>query len=253
MHRMILRRSTRLTTSPPPSISLMSPFRTKTIGPRDALGAIFRKRRTELGYTLSTVSRATGIIPRYVTAIEEGQYAALPGLVYGKNFVKKYSVFLAFAPGPLLRAFAEEYVVATASTVAPTPIAPMRFTVTPTRVRAGLAFVMVALFLWYVGGEIVGLVRAPSLALSAPSDDIVTDRRTIAVAGVAEPSASVVVNETTVANTNGAFTATVELNPGVNTIVVRAFRRHGRDATLTRRVVRTINQTVSLEQARSLP
>ncbi len=231
----------------------MSPFRTKTIGPRDALGAIFRKRRAELGYALSVASRATGITPRYLTAIEEGQYAALPGLVYGKNFVKKYSVFLELAPAPLLRAFAEEYVMATASATVPAPIEEQWLRVTPTRVRTGLALAIVSLFLWYVGGEVVGLLRAPSLQLSAPGNDIVTDERTIAVAGVAESSASVVINETTVANTNGAFTATVELNPGVNTIVVRAFRRHGRDATLTRRVVRTIDQTVSIEQTQSLP
>ena len=142
--------------------------------------------------------------------------------------------------------------MATAS-VSPQPAPVSHLRITPHGIQRAIAVCVIGLFFWYVGGEVTALLPAPLLELSIPTNDVVTDARTISVAGMTESSASVVVNDTTVTNAEGAFRAEVELNPGVNTIVIRAFRRHGREATLERRVVRTIEQSVSVQEMHHSP
>lgn len=219
----------------------MTNFRIKTVGPRDALGSIFREKRTERYLSVGAVSRATGIARQYVEAIENGRYDALPGLVYGKSFVRAYSQHLGLAQAPLVRAFTEEYVMATAGREEKKRFVPSqpRILVTPARVRIALACVLIGVLGGYVGGEVTRLLRPPEVSLSAPTDASMVTTSTVEVVGNAETEARITVNDAYVSNDGGVFRATVDLQEGVNTITVRAFRRHGRDRVITRTVVRT--------------
>lgn len=219
----------------------MTSFKVKTVGPCDALGSIFRTKRTERYLSVGAVSRATGIARQYVEAIENGRYDALPGLVYGKSFIRAYSHHLGLAQAPLVRAFTEEYVMATAGRKNEKRFIPSqpRVIITPARVRIALACVLIGVLGGYVGGEIVRLLRPPEVSVTAPIEATMVTTPTIDVVGTAETEARIIVNDAYVSNDGGVFHATIDLQEGVNTIIVRAFRRHGRDRVITRTVVRT--------------
>jgi cytoskeletal protein RodZ len=225
----------------------MSPFKGKTFGPKESVGIIFRRQREAMRLSLYHASQQAGIAERYLRALEEGAYTQLPGLIYGKNFVRVYSAMLGLSAAPLVRAFAQEYKGAT--TIShdrdASKMATRRRWFTPMRVRVGLGLTVVALLGWYVTGEVVQLVRAPELIVATPSRDIMTTDRTLTVAGRAEAEARIMVNDRSITNRDGAFQTTVDLHEGVNTITVRAFRRHGRDHTVTRNVVRTTKEGVA--------
>ena len=55
------------------------------------LGKLLRKAREQRGYTLDDVQDITKIRKRYLEAIEEGDYKALPGSFYARAFVKSYA------------------------------------------------------------------------------------------------------------------------------------------------------------------
>jgi cytoskeletal protein RodZ len=51
---------------------------------------------------LDEVHAATGIRPRYLRAIEEEDWNALPEEFYARSFVRKYAQFLGVDPDPLV-------------------------------------------------------------------------------------------------------------------------------------------------------
>ena len=82
---------------------------------------------------------------------------------------------------------------------------------------------------------------APALAVTSPADGLLTARNTVEIAGTAEDSSVVTIqinddNPTTANRTEGSFSTTVNLNPGINTILVLATDPTGSTQTAKRTV-----------------
>ena len=58
------------------------------------IGSILKKKREELSYTLEHVSEITRITLSSLRNIEEGNMAALPGLVFVRGFIRNYAKLL---------------------------------------------------------------------------------------------------------------------------------------------------------------
>ena len=69
------------------------------------IGDTLAAARTRKGVDLDEVHAATGIRPRYLEAIEQEDWNALPEEFYARSFVRKYAKFLDLDPDPLV----EEY------------------------------------------------------------------------------------------------------------------------------------------------
>jgi cytoskeleton protein RodZ len=69
------------------------------------IGDTLSEARTRRGVDLDEVHAATGIRPRYLRAIEQEDWDALPEEFYARSFIRKYAQFLGVEPGPLV----EEY------------------------------------------------------------------------------------------------------------------------------------------------
>lgn len=68
----------------------------------DELGSILREAREAKGYSLAEAQETTKINIRYLRALEEGQYDALPTPVHVRGFLRNYARFLSLDPAPLL-------------------------------------------------------------------------------------------------------------------------------------------------------
>lgn len=68
----------------------------------DELGQILREARENKGLTLEEVQAETRIHSRFLTALEKGDYAALPTPVHVRGFLRNYARFLGLDPQPLL-------------------------------------------------------------------------------------------------------------------------------------------------------
>jgi cytoskeleton protein RodZ len=69
------------------------------------IGDSLSEARTRRGVDLEEVHAATGIRPRYLRAIEQEDWDALPEEFYARSFIRKYAQFLGVDPEPLV----EEY------------------------------------------------------------------------------------------------------------------------------------------------
>ncbi len=66
------------------------------------IGNTLAGARTRRGVDLDEVHAATGIRPRYLRAIEEEDWNALPEEFYARSFIRKYAQFLGVDPEPLV-------------------------------------------------------------------------------------------------------------------------------------------------------
>ncbi len=69
------------------------------------IGDTLSAARNRRGVDLDQIHAATGIRPRYLQAIEQEDWDALPEEFYARSFVRKYAQFLDLDPDPLV----EEY------------------------------------------------------------------------------------------------------------------------------------------------
>src|SRR5919197_5626866 len=69
------------------------------------IGSSLREARTRRGLALSDVERDTRIRTRYLTALEEERFDALPGPAYAKGFLRTYADYL----GLDAQQFVDEY------------------------------------------------------------------------------------------------------------------------------------------------
>ena len=69
------------------------------------IGDTLAEARTRRAVDLEEVQAVTGIRPRYLRAIEEEDWDALPEEFYARSFIRKYAQFLDVDPEPLV----EEY------------------------------------------------------------------------------------------------------------------------------------------------
>ncbi len=222
----------------------MAAFRQKSIGTADTLGERFKRIRDELGLSVEEAAVRSGISAKYVRTIEEGRYTDLPGAVYAKNFVRKYAQALEVSEETAVGLFEREHSVAAKLSPAPSA-APAR----PVRVRAlltpeGIKWVIVLVLglavLVYLGLEIRNFTAPPSLVVVSPPEQTTTASRSVELAGTTTPEATVTVNgKVVLVDRQGQFREQLDLQDGLNTLIVKAQKKRGKASTVVRQILVT--------------
>jgi cytoskeleton protein RodZ len=88
------------------------------------IGNTLAEARTRRGVDLDEVHAATGIRPRYLRAIEEEDWNALPEEFYARAFVRKYAQFLGVDPDPLVDEFRRQRGTSGSAGAPTSPFAP---------------------------------------------------------------------------------------------------------------------------------
>jgi cytoskeletal protein RodZ len=199
------------------------------------LGEVLRTAREAKGVDLARVERDTKIRTRYLTALEEGDYAELPGPVYTKGFLRNYGAYLGLDTEYLVDLYRLESAQPVAEKptmpVPPRPIATRRrrsLVVTPGVIAWALLTVGVGAFIIYLVTEFVTFARTPDLRITDPATDVAGyQQMEYRIVGVTEPNSRITVdglreNPSTTADARGDFSILVALVPGSNVITLVA-------------------------------
>ena len=73
----------------------------------ESLGECFQKAREAKGLTLEEAAARTRILPQYLKAVEDNNYAKLPDEVFAKGFVRSYARLLGLDEATIIRQFDE--------------------------------------------------------------------------------------------------------------------------------------------------
>lgn len=205
-----------------------------TDGELHKLGEVLRTAREAKGVDLARVERDTKIRARYLTALETGDYAELPGSVYTKGFLRNYGSYLGLDVDYLIDLYRLESTQPPERPSLPAPPRPIAtrrrrtFVVTPGAILAAVLTVGVAAFIIYLVQEFVTFARTPDLVITSPAGDVPSwDEMEYRVVGVTEPNSRVTVtglreNPTVTADGSGNFSIVVSLVPGSNVITLKA-------------------------------
>jgi len=140
------------------------------------VGEILQTARERKGVDLTRAERETKIRARHLMALESGDVADLPALVYAKGFLRNYSTYLGLDADEMVARWRKEIDQprsADTPSVKPPPqpiTAPSRgFKLTSGLVVALVLAAIVFAFVGYVGLQLVRFTQNPEVTLSGPA------------------------------------------------------------------------------------
>jgi len=205
------------------------------------LGDRFQALRKEGGFSLDQVAAKTGIPVKHLKALEAGRYDELPAPVYTKNFVRKYADFLEVRQETALRLFDDEYAVSKKIPAAAAALSPPLRTespLTPNRLRLIIIGLLALGVLVYLSIEINRLISAPELVLESPPETLTTSQHSVEFVGTVEPETTVTANGKQIfVDRSGRFREVLDLQDGLNTIIIRAEKKRGSAKTIVRKIL----------------
>ncbi|MBU1126021.1 MAG: helix-turn-helix domain-containing protein [Patescibacteria group bacterium] len=205
------------------------------------LGEKLRALRRGQAVSLDMMERKTHIQRRYLEALERGNYDVLPEPLYTRNFISAYARVLHADEHYFIELYLEECGKCDLVEPMRTPrqrVSKARFFVW-TRLLTSFAFILVALsIISYLGWQIKAIIEPPDIIIFTPIDSTITTQPVQQVEGAVNSEATVYINgEQVVLDADHNFSTEVDLQKGLNEIVIEAERRYSKRRQEIRRVV----------------
>lgn len=213
-------------------------FARKKITDTQSVGGRIAAARKQADKTIAECSKRLAIPQRYLQAIEQEKLSILPGLIYEKNFIKRYAEFLRVRPQPLIK----DWVKLRQGEIESKPefVSRVRWwhlIQGPLLWRRVVLAGMVLSLAGYIGNQLIEMASPPQLVIEAPSTGQVVVKPNITVTGKVAKSATLEVNGQLVAtDDSGSFNVPVILEPGSNTIRAVAEKKYGKPSIIERQV-----------------
>ena len=219
-------------------------FVTKQLSQPKRVCVRLKELREKKGVGLDEIVKKTKIDKRLLLALERCDFDSLPnGLIYQKNFLKKYLKALDEDSEPFIEQMMAEEVVSESLDLKERETKKKylhwyyfsRFS----SIFRYLGFtVLVFILIFYLGWQVKKVIEPPQLTLYSPQNGYIVNQPSVEIQGITEKEAQIWVNGKEIRNNDqGQFSEIVDLTPGLNTIVVSAEKKHGKKTSETRYVV----------------
>ena len=201
----------------------------------DPLGERLVAAREARGIDLLRAERETKIRRTYLAALERGDYAALPGAVYVRGFLRNYAAYLGLDPE---EAVAQWHRDAPAGAPEPSIVMPQALTaprkglvLSSSLVVAAVVTLVVLAILAYIGFQLIRFSEPPPLSVVDPPTavtEVAETATTYTLRGVTVAGGLVTIEApgrdplNLTAGGDGAWLATVDLRRGKNQFDVSA-------------------------------
>lgn len=210
------------------------------------IGDRLKEERKRQGLSLDQVAKATKIRSPFIAAIEEGDYARLPGSSYTQGFVKNYIEFLGLPMKDSMAMFRREFNEKEYMGIVPESFVgkeeiPLK-TIRLNRTIALVSVIVVAILL-YLFYQYKSAFFAPGLTITLPSERSTIAAQSIMVTGTTDINTTVTVNNLPAfVDNTGHFTKEIPVFPGNSTIVVKSINSFGRITSIERHVIVKVGQ-----------
>lgn len=220
--------------------------KTPTKGKEDiSCGAYLRNVREQKGITLEKASQDSKIVRTLLEAIEQDNYQKLPPPVYLKGLIKKYAHYLHLDEEKILD-FYQKSNGRKLSSGEKDLLPYNRFRVSRSRFsqifslifRQLIRFLLIILLLGYFLFELSQFLLPAQILLYYPPKDFITSNPNLEISGKVMRSKILYLQEKEINfNEEGLFKEQITLNPGLNTLELKAVNSLGRETILQQNVV----------------
>lgn len=203
---------------------------------QETLGEYLGSIREQSGLSVAEVAKQTGILEKFVVAIEQGQYQVLPPDAYVLGFLKKLATAYSISCEDLLEQYKKEkgIVEQTARQRISSPTgwkaALSQLSVTPKLISVSLSVLLGTGAFVYVLAQVFSVNRTPALAIFEPTPNTVLAGSSITFKGQTEPGMSVTVNgQNLMVKADGTFETTLGAAPGQKDFQIIAKNKFGKE------------------------
>lgn len=201
------------------------------------VGQILSEARKRRGESLEDVEKATKIRKQILKSLEEGDWQKLPASTFIKGFIRNYGRYLGLEVNDLLAFFRREYDERKSQQQKFLGIKKPRFTFTPAIALIIFAVLSLGGVFTYLYTQYQTFVSAPLLEIENPANDLKSTTPEVSVIGKTYPDSVLKINGQKVETSlGGTFSVSVNLNPGVNQIIVTSENKFGKISKVVRNV-----------------
>jgi cytoskeletal protein RodZ len=199
-----------------------------------------RKIRENKQISLKEASLKLNIKQEYLAAIENNSSDRLPGGVYERLFLKKYSAFLGLNSKNVEKEYFAEKLKKTRTTdvFSRKKIEKKHFLEMPKILRnisLLIGFLILASYLIFC---LKISFSAPNIKIFFPPDNLVTKEKNIEIYGQTSEKTQISINGKQITkNASGTFKEIVELKIGLNSITISGKNRYGQEKIIERQIL----------------
>lgn len=207
----------------------------------NTVGKILKQRREEKHYTLEDIEKHTKIRKELLEALERDDHSKLPPAIFIQGFIKNYGRFLGLDPVKLLAIFRRDFEAKKHPPVImesfSKPIEQKKFRITPPRIIALAATLIILGFFVYLWVEYRQYVGAPELNVTSPKNQQTVEIPSALIEGKTDPDAKVMVNNQEIGvDKDGNFKEEIKLPASSNKLVITSTSRFGQASKVERTV-----------------
>ena len=214
------------------------------------VGQLLKKTRESKYLTYEDVSAQTKIHPKFLKALEAGDYEIFSSEIHAKGFLQTYANFLGVNFERILPFFRRDFIGRKQKvTPAVMPIVNTKLFLTPMRLLTGLIVTFVILFFGYLFFQYRSFAGSPLLIVSEPAqEELVIQTPSVVIAGRTDPDATVFINGQKIGlHEAGNFSTSISLSNGLNELIIVAENKLGKATSVTRKIsVQRDEETVTI-------
>lgn len=217
-------------------------------------GEILKEKREKLGKSIADVSLDTKIQKRFLVSIEKNSFSSFDSEVFLTGFIKIYAQYLGLDTNKVLAVYRRsnpKQKQRLRKEPSPTPLKRNfkidLFLLTPRLLATILITIFSLGILGYIGFQIYKFQSPPSLKITSPQNDQITNEEKITVEGETEENTEIEINGVLLNTTGSYFSKEISLQEGSNLITVKA-RKNNNGKLETVEVVKVIYQKVEEEE-----
>ncbi len=209
----------------------------------ESVGTILKNQRARKKFSLEDVYKFVKIHPRFLTALEEGDYSVFSNKIHATGFLKNYAEFLELDESKLLGLWRREYESyfdkkSKASAESIRKMETPRLLITPGLVLTVVSAFLVLLFFGYLFYQYRSYSGAPKLEIYSPQNSIVVNSEILDVTGKTDRDSVLLINNQRVLlDKDGGFVTSVKLREGLNTLSFLSVNKLGRETEETRTII----------------
>lgn len=211
------------------------------------IGEILKKARLEKKLEFEEVEKFLKIRKKFLIALEENAWEKLPSLPYIKGFLRNYSAYLGLKPDDMVAIFRRQFQEKEKTRLLPTglinPLNKPFFYFTPKLTVALLISIFLVLFFGYLFLQYKAYTSLPQLTIERPQEGAILDSDKVIISGKTDNDAVISINNQKIAvSSDGNFSTTITLPPGVNTLLVESISKSGKKTAVNRTIQIQVNE-----------
>lgn len=219
---------------------MVSGFFRKKLKSVSSLGEGLKKARLKAALSLEDLASLTKIPKSYLISLEEGQYDLLPADVYVKGYLKAYSEYVGLDYHKILKLYKKERGIeeqVKKLKIIKTKKAKINLVITPRLIKIGSIILLVLGLFFYLWIQWQNIAAPPKLEILEPVSDFATKEALLVIRGKTEPEVELFINDQLIfIDAQGNFEKNIRLNPGMNTLSIKAKNKVGKETVITRKI-----------------